>query len=174
MKALILENLQKDFFEGGRKVKDADLILDSINKIISKFDLIIFTKDYVEQVNINYNDLVDNIFSKITENNSLYIFNKQVDDNKSFSAFYSENQISTGLSEFLDEKEVDQIFVAGINYNNSVNNTIDDAIYEGFKVVSIIDAIKFTDQNIASFIEKLTNNDVKIIESWELPLFNLL
>jgi len=106
-----------------------------------------------------------------------YIFKKGMDPEvDNYSAFYdNEQKNSTGLFEFLDEKEVTDVYVCGLCGDYGVKHTaLDSAILGGYNTCIIIDAIRFVDDDKRPVIQELTESDVKIIESWELDLFNLL
>ena len=52
------------------------------------------------------------------------------------SAFFDSGKTqSTGLSEFLKEKNIDELHVAGMPFESIVKNTIEDAQELGFKVL---------------------------------------
>ena len=61
-------------------------------------------------------------------------------DNKSSprSAFKNDLEQSTGLSEFLKENQVDQLYVVGIFRDIMVEATLIDAVSSGFKTVNLI------------------------------------
>lgn len=72
MKALVVVDVQNDFFEGGAlAVPESNSIIPVINKIVDKFNLIVFTKDWhpAEHKSFAANHKGKNIFDVITLNN---------------------------------------------------------------------------------------------------------
>ncbi len=72
MKVLVVVDVQNDFFEGGAlAVPESNSIIPVINKIVDKFNLIIFTKDWhpAEHKSFAANHKDKNIFDVITLNN---------------------------------------------------------------------------------------------------------
>lgn len=55
MKALIVVDVQNDFLPGGAlEVKEGNKIIPNINKILTKFDLVIFTMDWHTKNNVSF------------------------------------------------------------------------------------------------------------------------
>ena len=193
MKALLAINLQRDFCtEGALPVPRADEIIPIINELFPKFDLIIFIKDWHPQNHKSFvsqhssnSELVlwpdhciqDTLgarlhpaiyFSKCKKD--FYIFKKGVEkDSNGYSAFEDKE-----LDKFLNEKKVTDIFITGLAGDYSCKETAIDAAMLGYKTTYIIDAIRFINEDKAQTVKDITDANVKIIESWELPLFNLI
>jgi len=123
---------------------------------------------YTDGAEINNDIKFENIKGEV------YIFKKGTDiEVDSYSGFYDNaRKNSTGLAEFLREKEVDDVYVVGIATDFCAKYTAIDAALEGFKSVLILDATKPVNSDITDTLKELKEANVNIIESWELSLFN--
>ena len=65
-----------------------------------------------------------------------------------YSAFEATNK---NLAEYLKEKEVDELYIAGLTAEYCVKSTVLDAIKQGFKTILIKDAVEGIRQNEADF-----------------------
>jgi nicotinamidase/pyrazinamidase len=205
MKAVVIVDAQYDFMEGGSlAVPGGEQIVPVINELISKFELVIFTKDWHpakmeafasyhegKRPYENYTnskgkedmlwpdhcvqntrgaDIHEDIkFESI--NGDFYIFKKGLTEkDHPYSGFEAE-----GLLEFLQEKNVHQVFVAGLALDFCVKDTVIDSIKNGFETILVIDGTRgISEEGSFETIEEFSKLGGKIIESWELPLFNLL
>lgn len=203
-RVLLIIDAQYDFMPGGSlAVTDGDKIIPVINALIPKFDLIIFTQDWhpegmeafssshegkkpFEQY-INSLGETDTLWpdhcvqdthgaeihegidiSKIT--GDFYFFKKGMDKNKHpYSGFGAE-----GLKEFLDEKGVTKVFIVGLALDYCVKDTAIDSAMAGFDTIVIQDGTKPIDPNIDKVLEDFNDAGVKMIESWEFNMVNLL
>jgi nicotinamidase/pyrazinamidase len=99
------------------------------------------------------------------------IFRKGMDPEiDSYSAFYDNgHQISTGLSGYLKEKEITEIYFCGLASDICVYYTIKDSLIEGFSATLIEDASRPLNQEAFKSIKKeLTGLGVQIIKSNEV------
>ena len=205
MKALIIVDVQHDFLPGGSlAVKDGEQVIPVINRLIERFDLIIFTRDFhpadhksfasqhegkevFETIDLGgqqqvlwpdhcvqgtrgsdiHEDLMGNPALK---DKQVYIFKKGMDSEvDSYSGFYDNGKygeagVSTGLTEFLKEKGVDEVFLTGLALDFCVLWTALDAKDEGFKtnvILSATRAINIPEFNMGLF----TDEGIKILES---------
>lgn len=103
-----------------------------------------------------------------------YIFKKGMDPEvDSYSAFYDNGRRnSTGLSKFLEKKGVIETFICGLALDFCVEYTAIDSAMEGFDTVVIEDATRPLNQDINDTLQKFREAGVKIIESWELDIYN--
>ena len=209
-KALIVVDVQNDFCPGGSlAVADGDQIIPIINKLLPKFELIIFTKDWhpegmdafasshpgkqpfdkyfpvlqpmdrplIEDILWPDHCIMNTLGAEIHKDidfglikGDFYIFKKGMKKNSHpYSGFGG-----IGLKEFLQEKEINQVFICGLATDFCCKDTAIDAANYGFNTVFILDATKPINTDLSDTLASLYNNNVKIIESWELPLFNLL
>jgi nicotinamidase/pyrazinamidase len=205
--ALIVVDVQNDFLPGGPlEVSEGDRIIPTINKLLPKFDLIIFTKDWhpanhksfaSQHEGKNAFDLVDlngldqvlwpdhcvrgtpgaDIHEGIDFGRikgSFYIFKKGNDSEvDSYSAFYDNGRKnSTGLKEFLDLLDIKENFICGLALDYCVEYTAIDSAMEGFDTVVIKDATRSLNEDITDTLNKFQEAGVKMIESWELDIYN--
>ena len=99
------------------------------------------------------------------------IFRKGMDPEiDSYSGFYdNDHQKSTGLSGYLKEKKITEIYICGLASDICVYHTINDAINEGFSVLLIKDASQpINADDFAILKKKLTGMGVRIINSDEI------
>jgi len=86
---------------------------------------------------------------------------KEID---SYSAFYdNKKNVSTGLNEFLKEKEVTEIDVVGLALDFCVKYTCLDGIRTGYKVNVILNGSKAISSNIAPHIDEMKRAGINIV-----------
>jgi nicotinamidase/pyrazinamidase len=102
-------------------------------------------------------------FGKIKKD--FYIFKKGMDPEvDSYSAFYDNGKKnSTGLSEFMKERNVTEIFICGLALDFCVSYTAIDSALEGFESTVIIDACRSINPDINPTIQKLLKTGINII-----------
>jgi len=203
MKALIVVDIQRDFLPGGSlAIKDGDLIIPIINKLLPEFELVIFTKDWhpVDMKAFASNHKNKKPFDKYKVNGvedtlwpdhciqntpgagihkdikfeyvkkDFYIFKKGLTkEHHPYSGFDG-----TGLENFLKEKNVSQIFICGLATDYCVADTAIDGVNAGFDTIVIKDATKAIGEDLTNMYQEFLNLNIKIIDSWELPLFNIM
>jgi len=106
-----------------------------------------------------------------------YIFKKGMDPEvDGYSAFYDNQQKnSTGLIEFLDDRNVTDVFICGLAGDLCCKYTaLDSAIIGGYNTYFIIDAIKFIDDNKTFTLKELIDAGVKVIDTFDLTFIDLL
>ena len=188
---------------GALAVTDGDQIVPVVNELLKKFDLVIFTKDWHPSnmdafasmhkgkrpfaryktkqgnedtlwpahclQNSRGADIHEGIDLGLIDGD-FYIFKKGIDkDRHPYSGFGAE-----GLEEFLNEREVEQVFIVGLALDYCVKDTAVDAAMKGFETIVIEDGTKPIDPNINKTLADFQDAGVKIIESWELDMWNLL
>jgi nicotinamidase/pyrazinamidase len=187
---------------GALAVPDGDQIIPVINELLPKFDMVIFTQDWHPEgmkafassyktkkpfdtykvkgkedtlwpdhcIKESYGAMIheDIDFGLIQGN--FYIFKKgENPNNHPYSGFDG-----TGLAFFLQERKITDIFITGLATDFCCKDTAVDGAGYGFKSTLILDACKPINPDLSETIKELTDNNVKVIESWELPLFNLM
>jgi len=212
-KALIVVDAQYDFMPaseedyangmgGALAVTDGHQIIPVINELLTRFDLVIFTKDWhpkgmkafassyktkkpfntykvkgVEDTlwpdhcvqNTRGADIHEDINLDLIEGD-LYIFKKGMDKNcHPYSGFGAE-----GLEEFLNERGVEEVFIVGLALDYCVKDTAVDAAMKGFDTVVIEDGTRPIDPNINPTLKEFQQAGVKMIESWEFDMYNLM
>jgi nicotinamidase/pyrazinamidase len=198
MKALICVDIQNDFCPGGSlAVPEGDKIVSVINDLLSKFDLVIFTKDWHHpkmdafasqhigkkpfDKYINPEGLEDTLWPNHCVQDTFGAeFHKDIDFGKIKGEFYIFKKGmkkkyhpysgfgGTDLAKFLKKKKVTNLFIGGLALDYCVKDTAIDASKEGFEVVVIEDACAPIDSDINSVIKAFKDAEVAFIESWEL------
>lgn len=172
-KVLIIVDMQNDFCPGGAlAVKEGDQIVVLINKLQSKFDLVVATQDWHPR---NHKSFARNNGKKVgevielnglkqilwpdhcvqgTEGAELRkdldtakiqkIFQKGTDPNiDSYSGFFDNgHKKATGLGEYLKKQGVDSVYIVGLATDYCVKFTALDAVELGFKTYLIQDACR--------------------------------
>ena len=204
MKALIVVDCQQDFMPGGAlAVPHGDEVVPVINKLLPKFDLVIFTKDWHTEDNIGFASQHDlNPFDKLFNGDTVwpdhciqntpgadlhpgidlalckkdfYIFKKgdkpEAHPYSGFGEFKESDPegLFNELGIFLDEKDVDEIFVCGLAGDFCVKETVLDAantyLYE---TNVIIDACRSIGDIEPVLTEFSANSRITIINSEQI------
>lgn len=199
----VSEEDYKNKMGGALAVPNGNEIVPVINKLLPMYELVIFTKDWhPEGMNAfasahegkkpfdkytlpngeedtlwpdhciaesRGSDLHDDIdFSKIR--GDFYIIKKGMEKNyHPYSGFGK-----TELEEFLKEKNVDEVCIVGLALDYCVRDTAIDAAKAGFTTTIIKDGTRAIAEDLSETYEILYNHNVNFVESWELPLYNLL
>lgn len=211
MKALIVVDAQYDFFPatkenydsgqgGSLAVPNGDQIIPVINKLLNKFELVIFTKDwhpkdmrafasnrkgknpfdtykYDGETHVLWPDhcVEDTYGAMIHEDIDLSQIQDKVyivkkGTDKNFHPYSGFS--APELQDILEENKVDDVYIVGLALDYCVKDTCIDSAMAGFKTVLIIDGTKPIVENIDDTLVELSEANVKIIESWEFGLFN--
>ncbi|MGW8193463.1 MAG: bifunctional nicotinamidase/pyrazinamidase [Desulforhopalus sp.] len=168
MKALVIVDLQNDFCPGGPlAVADGDAIVVGINHLASRFEVVVTTQDWHphnhgsfasnhekarpfdmgtlsgrEQVlwpdhcvqNTKGAELHPNLQVKAQN------FVKGTDpEADSYSGFFDNNGVSTGLHEYLEQMEVNQVYICGLATDYCVKFTVLDALKLGYATIVLED-----------------------------------
>lgn len=155
MKVLLIVDLQNDFCpKGALPTPHGDRIVFVINKVLDRFDFVLASKDWHPINSIHFEtwpvhcvrgtpgaelhpDLdtskLDMVFLKGTDNK---------DDG--YSAFEATNE---NLVEYLRDKRISELYVAGLTTEYCVKQTVLDALRFGFKTFLIEDAIQGIGKN---------------------------
>lgn len=150
MKALLIVDVQNDFCSGGAlATQGGEEVAPVINSIVDKFDLVLASKDWHPAQTVHFDkwpvhcvqgtigaefhpdlntEYIDQVLEKGTAN---------VDDG--YSAFEATN---LNLTQFLESKKVDAVYVCGIATDYCVLSTALDSVKSGFKTFVIQDAIR--------------------------------
>jgi nicotinamidase/pyrazinamidase len=105
------------------------------------------------------------------------VFKKGTNPNvDSYSGFFDNNRMGdTGLSAFLKEKGIEEIFVCGLATDYCVKFTILDAISEGFKTTLIADAtraVNIQENDGLRAINEMSASGAKVVLSDEILYFS--
>lgn len=171
MKVLLIVDIQNDFLPSGAlAIPDGAKVVPIINEILSKFDLLIASKDWHPPNHISFatrhekfpGDVVevDELKQELWPNHCVQdthgaefsphlksdgidkIFYKGIDSEiDGYSAFFDNaHHRSTGLEEYLKKKGIKEIYVAGLATDFCVKYTVLDGLKLGLKVHVIVDA----------------------------------
>lgn len=180
MRALILVDLQNDFFPGGALgVKEGDKILPVINALLEKdWDVIVASKDWHPLDHKSFasqhkgKKVGDTIVLEGMEqilwpdhcvqgtNGAAFhpdldtsrvdkVFLKGVDAGiDSYSAFFDNgHRRATGLADYLKEKHVTELYIAGLATDYCVKYSASDSLDLGFKTYIVMEGVKGVDLN---------------------------
>jgi nicotinamidase/pyrazinamidase len=173
MNALLLIDIQNDFLPGGSlAVPEGDEIIEIVNEIQEKFDLVVATQDW-HPVNhksfaINHDkqlfDVIElagmqqvlwpahcvqnsygaELSEKLLMGKVESIFRKGTNPEiDSYSGFFDNGHLkSTALADYLKGMQVDTVYLAGLAGDYCVYYSAKDALLQGFKTFIIEDATR--------------------------------
>jgi len=205
-KALIVVDVQNDFCPGGSlAVPHGDEVVPIINKLLPKFDLIIFTKDWhfkemyafashqaqfgkqAFDKYVNEQGQEDIVWpDHCVEDTEGAEFHPDLDLGKCKKDFYIFKKGNmphfhpysafpdTELANFLNEREVERVYIVGLALDYCVADTAIDAAMEGFDTVVIEDATRPINDDINDTLKKFKEANIKLIESWEIEMYELM
>lgn len=171
MKALIIVDMQNDFCPGGAlAVEHGDTIVQGINRIASKFEVVATTQDWHPQ---NHGSFASNhkgakpydvgrLSGRIqvlwpdhcVQNSQGAAFhpNLQVRGKNfvkgtnpaadSYSGFFDDDGTSTGLHDYLASTKVTQVYICGLATDYCVKFTALDALKQGYTTAVLEDLCK--------------------------------
>ena len=178
MKALLVIDVQNDFCPGGAlEVHKGDEIIPGINKIMSKFDLVVASQDwhpanhgsfasnhdrspgdFIELAGLNQILWPDHCIERsrgaafhedLNEEAFNAVFTKGGNPEiDSYSAFFDNGHLNkTGLDEYLKSKNVTEVYICGLATDYCVKFTALDAIELAYKTNVIDDLCRGVDIN---------------------------
>ncbi len=101
-------------------------------------------------------------FERMSKDAKMYIFKKGMDPEvDSYSAFYDNGGHSSGLIEFLKEREIANLVFCGLALDFCVIWSAEDAIKEGFNVSILLNGTKAIDKNFR--VKNITDKNIEII-----------
>jgi nicotinamidase/pyrazinamidase len=186
---------------GALSVPKGNEIIPIINELQQKFDLVVAIQDWHPPDHLSFanshgkkpGDVVeiDGIeqvlwpdhcvagsqgaeFAKELQTEKITrIFHKGIDKRiDSYSTFYDNaHKRSTGLADFLEEKDVQEIYIAGLTTDYCVKHSALDAVKLGFKTFVIEDACRGINRHegdVERALDEMSSGGVKIIQSSEL------
>ena len=171
MKALLVVDVQNDFCPGGAlAVEDGDTIVEGINRVAQKFDIVVTTQDWHPQ---NHGSFASNHSGAkpfdlgtlsgrdqvlwpdhCVQNSRGAEFHPELQVNSrnfvkgtnpeadSYSGFFDDDGTSTGLDVYLKSKNVTQLYICGLATDFCVKFTGLDALKQGFETVVLEDLCK--------------------------------
>jgi nicotinamidase/pyrazinamidase len=179
--ALILVDIQNDFCPGGSlAVKDGDKIVPVANELQKRFELIVATKDWHPAGHSSFVSLWPphcvqgtagaEFVAGLDTSRIARVFLKGTDlEIDSYSGFFdNEHKRATGLGDYLKERGVTDVTIAGLATDYCVKFTALDAVMLGFKTSVVEDACRGVEVNegdTARAIEEMSAAGVNITES---------
>ncbi|MCM8542843.1 MAG: bifunctional nicotinamidase/pyrazinamidase [Lentisphaeraceae bacterium] len=170
MKALLVIDVQNDFCPGGNlAVPQGDQIINGINKLIPKFDLVVASQDWHPETHGSFAVNHNKTPGEVIELNGLQQvlwpqhcvqgsrgaeFHQDLESDKfdavftkgenplidSYSAFFDNGHLNkTALDDYLKKKQVSQLFVCGLATDYCVKFTALDAVDLGYKTFLLED-----------------------------------
>ena len=198
-RALFIVDPQLDFMPGGSlAVPFGDMIVPVINSIISKFDVVIVSRDWHPEDHKSFtsNNPGTKVLDKIMLNGKemkiwpphcvqftnganfhpelqLYgvpIFTKGDDKNEHpFSGFGGVNDNGDSVEKYMRDNGVEEIYVVGLAGDYCVKETaLDCSVF--FPTYFIIDATRFIG-DMTPTVEDMAKNGVMVINSTDLDMF---
>lgn len=148
-KALLIVDLQNDFCPGGAMgVKDGERVVPVINSIIDRFDLVISSQDWHPADTIHFEqwpphcvaDTAGADYHPLLEREKIDLRLRKGTENKDdgYSAFEATN---ASLTTFLQENNIQSLYVCGLTTDYCVKASVLDALSEGFHTYLVTDAI---------------------------------
>lgn len=195
MKALIVVDVQNDFCPGGNlAVPGGDEVIPVINKLLPKFDIVIFTKDWHPEKMETFASFHDGknpleeVVLKNGEKDLLWPdhciaetpgaeLHKDLDFNLIKGDFYIFKKgldamgghkysgfDAEGLSDFLKEKNVTEVIVTGLATDYCVKETALDSVKNGFTTSLVWDACRGISEDLTSTIYELYQGTVMVTD----------
>jgi nicotinamidase/pyrazinamidase len=180
MKALLIVDVQNDFCPGGSlAVPEGDTIVPVINKLMSRFTLIVASKDWHPEKSKHFDKWPAHcvqhtygaaFFPQLDDGNIDEIFLKGTGgEDDGYSAFEATNK---DLDQFLKAKHVEDVYVCGLATDYCVLASALDARIKGFNVFVIADAIRGVEVNkgdVERAIEEMKHKGIVFVDSSEVP-----
>ena len=182
--AFILVDIQNDFCPGGSlAVREGDRVVPVVNELQKHFDLIVATKDWHPAGHSSFASLWPphcvqetagaEFVAGLDTSRIARVFLKGTDiEIDSYSGFFdNEHRRATGLGDYLKERGVTDVFIAGLATDYCVKFTALDAVALGFKTSVVVDACRGVEVNegdTARALEEMRAAGVNIRESRQL------
>lgn len=180
--ALIVVDMQYDFLPGGPlPVKEGDKIIPQINRIIPRFDTVVFTRDWHPEGHVSFSKdpqfvdkswpphcLMDTPGAQIHRDlripaGALIINKGNHKEKEAYSGFQD-----TELAEKLRQKGISRVFICGIATDYCVKNTTLGALSNGFNTLLFEDVVRGIDVppgTVAQALEEMRAGGAKMIKS---------
>jgi nicotinamidase/pyrazinamidase len=181
---LILVDIQNDFCPGGSlAVKDGDAVVPVVNELQERFPLVVATKDWHPPGHTSFVSLWPphcvqetagaEFVEALDTSRVARVFLKGTDmEIDSYSGFFdNEHRRATGLGDYLKERGVTDVSIAGLATDYCVKFTALDAVMLGFETTVVVDACRGVEVNegdTARAVEEMAAAGVHITESRRL------
>ena len=155
--ALILVDIQNDFCPGGAlAVKDGDKIVEPVNKLISRFPLVISTQDWHPANHISFvqqggpwpphcvqGTTGAELRADLNTTKIAHYFRKASSPKKDdYSEFAGKDDQGRSLDEVLASKGVTRLYLVGLATDYCVLETVLDGLKHGYEVYAVTDAMR--------------------------------
>ena len=177
MRALLVVDVQNDFCPGGAlAVPKGDRVVPVINGLMADFDTVLASKDWHPEDSVHFDnwpkhclkdsegaefhpdlniEKIDRVFLKGTK-----------DKDDGYSAFEATN---LDLADYLNEKDVTEIYISGLAIEYCVKETALDAAKKGFDVYVIKEAVAGIDENdVEAAFEEMKEVGVQFVSAEEV------
>ena len=160
--ALILVDIQNDFCPGGAlAVKDGDKIVEPVNKLISRFPLVISTQDWHPANHISFiqqggpwpphcvqGTTGAELRADLNTTKIAHYFRKATSPYKDdYSEFAGKDDQGRSLDELLGSKGIARLYVVGLATDYCVLETVLDGLKHGYEVYAVTDAMRAVNVN---------------------------
>jgi nicotinamidase/pyrazinamidase len=182
--ALLLIDIQNDFCPGGSlAVKEGDAIVPVVNELQKRFPLVVATKDWHPPGHSSFVSLWPphcvqetagaEFVAELDTSRVARTFLKGTDlEIDSYSGFFdNEHRRATGLGDYLKERGVTNVVIAGLATDYCVKYTALDARMLGFDTTVVVDAcrgVEVQEGDTARAVAEMAAAGVHIIESRQL------
>ncbi|HYG11777.1 MAG TPA: nicotinamidase [Pyrinomonadaceae bacterium] len=182
--ALIVVDIQNDFCPGGSlAVKEGDAVVPVINELQKRFPLVVATKDWHPKGHSSFATLWPphcvqetagaEFVAGLDTSRFARVFLKGTDmEIDSYSGFFdNEHRRATGLGDYLKERGVTDVTIAGLATDYCVKFTALDAVMLGFNTTVVVDAcrgVEVSEGDTARAVEEMAAAGVRIMESRQL------
>jgi len=155
--ALILVDIQNDFCPGGAlAVKDGDKIIEPVNKLISRFPLVISTQDWHPANHVSFTQQGGpwpphcvqgspgaELHADLETSKVAHYFRKASSPDKDdYSEFAGKDDQGRNLNEVLESIGVKRLYVVGLATDYCVLETVMDGLKNGYEVYAVTDAMR--------------------------------
>ncbi|KAG1049355.1 hypothetical protein G6F43_008312 [Rhizopus delemar] len=145
--ALIIVDVQNDYFPGGRLPTDSPVeTAQAIARLMEKFRR--ENKEVVHVVHHSTEELLSRLrfLEAGTSGAEIHESVKPLADEKIMIKHDMSSFIGTDLKEYLESKGIDTIVVVGMMIHNCVNSTVYSGSHRGFKCIVVDEAVNTFDQ----------------------------
>lgn len=193
-RALIVVDVQNDFCKGGKlEVPQGDEVVEVVNKLLPKFETVIFTKDFhpenMECFASNYvgkkqGDIFTNAQGKVDvlwnphciENTTGAELHKDINFKLINGNYYFFNKGikkdyhpysgfgADGLLEFLKQKNIEELYIVGLATDYCVKETAIDAVKNEFDTKVIWDATRGIADDLSDIMYDMFNSGVTVVD----------
>ena len=184
--ALILVDIQNDFCPGGAlAVSGGDQIVPAVNRLMSRFSLVISTQDWHPANHISFNERGGpwpphcvqgtrgaELHPDLRTDTIAHYFRKaSAQDKDDYSEFAGKDDQGRTLDEVLRRHEVKKLYVVGLATDYCVLETVLDGLRLGYEVYVVTDAIRAVNvspEDGDAALQKMAGSGAQLITSNDL------